>query len=145
MAATTWTSGQVLTAAALNDTFTSKADVISEAVTDYTITTNVMTFNTTNGNVGYLASAAGANWTLNLTNAPTTNGKAMTVTVFAVQGATGYIPSAVQVAGSAQTIKWQGGSAPTPTSTAGKVDIFSFTLVRRSSAWEVFGSALLAF
>ncbi len=122
-----------------------KADVISETLTDYSISANVLTLNTATGNAAYVPTAPTANFTLNITNAPTTDGKAITVVLFVVQGATGYIPSALQVAAAGQTIKWQGGTAPTPTSTVGKVDVFSFTLIRRSAAWTVLGSALLAF
>lgn len=116
------------------------AAVTSEPVQDLTISANAVTHNLTNGNVSYIATAPTANFTVNVTNAPTTNGKAITVTVFVVQGATGYIPSALQIAGSAQTIKWQYATAPTPSSGAGKIDAFSFTLIRRSSAWTVLGS-----
>jgi hypothetical protein len=75
-----------------------------------------------------------------LTNVPTDNNKIMTINVFVTQGSTGYIPSALSIAGSAQTIKWSGGAAPTPTSSAGRIDAYSFTLVRISSAWTVLGS-----
>jgi hypothetical protein len=121
-----------------------KADRQSEDLPTIAIASNILTFNLTNSNLANITSAS-ANFTVNITNAPTTNDKAITVTVFLTQGATGYIPNALQIAGVSQTIKWQGGTAPTPTSTAGKVDIFSFTLNRVSSAWVVFGSALLAF
>jgi len=117
----------------------------SEVVTDYTLASNVLTMDVTNGNVGYIATAPTAAMTFNFTNAPTTNGASITASIFVVQGATGYIPSTVQIAGTGQTIKWAGGAAPTPTSSAGKIDVFSFTLIRRSSAWTVLGSALAGF
>lgn len=122
-----------------------KSDRVSEIISDLTISANVLTIDSSATNVAYVSSAPGANFTVNVTNLATTNGKVATFSVFVVQGATGYIPSALQVAGSAQTIKWQGGSAPTPTSTSGKIDVFSFSLVRRGSAWEVLGSALVKF
>lgn len=122
-----------------------KSDIMSEAVTDYTVSASVVTFNLTNGNVGFLSASASSNYTLNVTNPLTTDGRSTTVTLFALQGATGYIPSAVQVSGSVQTIKWAGGTAPTPTSTSGKIDVFSFSLVRRSAAWTVLGTSLLNF
>jgi len=62
----------------------------------------------------------------------------MTVSIVVSQGATGYIPSAFQIDGAAQTIKWSGGSAPGATNS--KIDIFSFSLFRRSNAWTVFGA-----
>ena len=116
-----------------------------EAVPTIALSANVETLDLAVSNCSYITTAPTANWTLNVTNAPTTEDKAITVTVFCTQDATGYYPSTFQVAGSGQTIKWQGGTAPTPTSTAGKIDIFSFTMVRKSAAWVVFGSALLAF
>lgn len=127
---------------------TGRLDVedIRETVNDATITTNLLTADYSTGTIFYVGSAPSANFTVNLTNAPTDNGKAITVTVIVTQGATGYIPNALQVAGSAQTIKWVGGgTAPTPTSSAGKIDIFNFTLIRRSSAWTVFGNASVNF
>jgi len=129
----------------VHPTDTSRAAVISETTTDYTLASNVLTFNLSNGNVGYIATAPTAAMTFNFTNAPTTNGESITASIFVVQGATGYYPSTVQIAGTGQTIKWAGGAAPTPTSSAGKIDVFSFTLIRRSSAWTVLGSALANF
>jgi hypothetical protein len=118
---------------------------IREAVIDSSVSASVVTADYSTGDIFYVGTAPASNFTVNLTNAPTDNGKAITVVIFVTQGATGYIPSAVQVAGSAQTIKWSNGAAPVPTSSAGKIDIFSFTFVRRSSAWTVFGSSNLGY
>jgi hypothetical protein len=129
----------------VHPTDTSRAAVISETTTDYTLASNVLTMDLTNGNVGYIATAPSAAMTFNFTNAPTTNGASITVSVFVTQGATGYIPTTLQIAGTGQTIKWAGGTAPTATSGAGKIDVFSFTFIRRSSAWTVLGTSLLNF
>jgi hypothetical protein len=126
-------------------TLATKADITTESVTDYTVSASVVTFNLANGNVGFLSASAASNYTLNVTNPVTTDGRSTTVTLFALQGATGYIPNAVQVSGSAQTVRWAGGTAPTPTSSNGKIDVFSFSLIRRSSAWTVLGTSLLNF
>jgi hypothetical protein len=99
----------------------------------------------TNGNLGFIGTAPTAAMTFNFTNVPTLDARSITVTVFVTQGATGYIPTTLQIAGSGQTIKWAGGSAPTATSGAGKIDVFSFTFIRRSSAWTVLGTSLLNF
>ena len=116
---------------------------LSEGAAAGTISTNVLTVAYTDTLVSYVPAPA-ANFTVNLTGVPTTNDRVTTYTVFVTQGATGYIPSAFQIDGSAQTIKWAGGTAPTPTSSAGKIDIFSFSLLRNaSSAWVVFGAANL--
>jgi hypothetical protein len=132
-----------LTSASVSGRF--DATTVREAVIDTSVSASVVTADYSTGDIFYVGTAPASNFTVNLTNAPTDNGKAITVVIFVTQGATGYIPNAVQVAGSAQTIKWANGAAPTPTSSAGKIDIFSFTFVRRSSAWTVFGSSNLGY
>jgi hypothetical protein len=116
---------------------------IREKVVDSSISTNVMTCDYSSGAIFYQSTNPSENFTVNITNAPTDDGNAITISIFVVQGTTGYIPSALQVAGSGQTIKWAGGSAPTPTSSSEKIDLFTFTLIRRSSTWTVLGSANL--
>jgi len=70
----------------------------------------------------------------------------MTINVVVTQGSTGYIPTAFQIAGSNQPIRWAAGVTPTATSSAGKLDIFTFTLLRTSGgSWIVLGSANLNF
>jgi hypothetical protein len=103
------------------------------------VAVNIMTCDYTTGAIYYQSTNPSANFTVNFTNVPTTDDKAITFTIFVTQGATGYIPSALQIDGSAQTIKWAQGTQPTPT--ANKIDIFSFTLIRLSSSWTVFGNA----
>lgn len=122
---------------------TATVQQIREKVTDSSISTSVMTCDYSTGSIFYQSTNPSANFTVNVTNAPTDNGYAITISVFVTQGVTGYIPNALQVAGSSQTIKWAGGTAPTPTSSSGKIDLFTFTLIRRSSAWTVLGSANL--
>jgi hypothetical protein len=119
---------------------------ISETTVDITLASNVATLDWTAGNVYYIATAPSAAMTFNVTNVPTTVSKIMTINVFVTQGATGRVPSTFQIDGTGQTIKWAGGNAPTPTSSAGKIDIFSFTMQRTSGgAWLVYGAASLNF
>jgi hypothetical protein len=118
---------------------------IRESVTDASIDYGAVTANYTTGDIFYVGTAPVNNFAVNLTNAPTDNGKAITVVVFVTQGATGFYPNVAQVAGNNQTIRWANGVAPVPTSSAGKIDIFSFTFVRRGSAWTVFGSSNLGY
>ena len=135
-------------AALAGATFTGAVNLeeVAEKVTDITLASNVATLDWTSGNVYYIATAPTAAMTFNVTNVPTTVSKIMTINVFVTQGATGYIPSTFQIDGSGQTIKWVGGSGPTPTSSAGKIDIFSFTMQRTSGgAWLVYGASSLNF
>ena len=92
------------------------------------------------GNVFYHSTVgAGANWTANFTNVPTTDDRTVVATIVVNQGATAYIPNAVQIGGSAQTINWINGAAPT--GGANKKDIFAFSLLRTGAAWIVLGQA----
>lgn len=119
---------------------------VSETVVDVTLASNVATLTWTDGNVYYIATAPSAAMTFNVANIPTTVSRINTINVFVTQGATGYIPSTFQIAGVGQTIRWGGGNAPTPTSSAGKIDIFSFTMQRTTGgAWLVYGAASLNF
>ena len=110
---------------------------IKEKVNDNTISANVLTCNYLTGGIFY--TSATANFTLNITNLPTDNGNAITITVVVSQGGTAGYPNILQVAGSAQTIKWPNGNT-VPSPNINKIDIFTFTLIRRSSAWTVLGS-----
>jgi hypothetical protein len=115
---------------------------VSETVVDVTLSSNVATLDWTAGNIYYIATAPSAAMTFNVTNVPTTVSRIMTINVFVTQGSTGYIPSTFQIGGVGQTIRWPAGTAPTPTSSSGKIDIFSFTMQRTSGgAWIVYGAA----
>ena len=130
-----------------NARITGRFDVqeLREDVATTSITSNVMTASYTAANVYYNGTAPTANYTLNLTNVPTDDAKTFSVSVVQVQGAAGssFIPSAIQIDGVAASpaLKWVGGAAPTPTATAGKIDIFTFTFMRVASAWIVMGAA----
>ena len=130
-----------------NARITGRFDVqeLREDVVTTSITANVMAADYTAANVYYNGTAPTANYTLNLTNVPTDDAKTFSVSVVQVQGAAGssFIPSAIQIDGVAASpaLKWVGGTAPTPTATAGKIDIFTFTFMRVASAWIVMGAA----
>jgi hypothetical protein len=119
---------------------------IREQIVDVTLASNVGTLDWSAGNIYYIATAPTGAMTLNATNVPADSAKAMTINVVVTQGSTGYIPSTFQIAGTNQTIRWAAGVTPSATSSAGKIDIFSFTLLRTSAgAWIVLGSANLNF
>tara|TARA_B100000900_G_C20319121_1_gene609388 strand:+ start:205 stop:699 length:495 start_codon:yes stop_codon:yes gene_type:complete len=79
-----------------------------------------------------------ADWTVNLTNLNLNQNKfATNITLVITQGGTAYIPNAVEIGGAAQTIKWQGGSAPT--GNASGTDVVSFTIMNDSGTYIVLG------
>ena len=116
---------------------------LRENVVPVTLSSNTGTFNWTLGNIYYISTAPTGAMTFNFTNMPTDNDKVMTVNVLVRQGSTGYIPTTVQVAGTNQTIRWPNNAIPTPTSSVGKIDIFSFTFLRSENAWIVFANSNL--
>jgi len=116
---------------------------LRENVVPVTLSSNTGTFNWTLGNIYYISAAPTGNMTFNFTNMPTDNDKVMTVNVLVTQGSTGYLPTTVQIAGTNQAIRWPNGLVPTPTSSANKIDIFSFTMLRSGNAWIVFANSNL--
>jgi hypothetical protein len=138
--------GGLTASGAVNLSGTVDIQELREQVVDITLASNVGTLDWSTGNIYYIATAPTANMTFNATNVPTDSSKAMTINVIVTQGATGRIPSTFQISGTNQTIRWPNGTAPIGTSGAGKIDIFTFTLIRTSgNQWIVFGSANLNF
>lgn len=81
-----------------------------------------------------------ADWTANITNVPTTNNRTIAVTLVVLQGVTAFMPTALEIDGVSQTVKYQGGI--TPSGTALGVDVVSFVLVRTGGgSWQVLGSS----
>jgi hypothetical protein len=108
----------------------------SEKLNTKTSATGTVTHDLSTGSVFYHSSISN-NFTANITNVPTTNDRAIGVTLVLAQGVTPYMSTALQIDGSAQTIKWVNNI--TPTGTASKVDIVGFSLIRTGSAWTVLG------
>lgn len=123
---------------------TGRLDVqeIRETLTSLSLSGSTLTvdYNTV-GNA--VLSSPASNFTINVTNVPTDNNKAIDASVIVSQGATARIPNAFQIDGVAQTIRWVGGV--TPTGTVNKIDVFSFTMLRQSNAWTVLGQGSLNF
>jgi hypothetical protein len=112
-----------------------------EDVVDVSQSANAVTLDYSLGNVFWVSNSFTGNFTVNVTNAGTTDGRVFTVNLFVTQTATGYIPSTLNVNGSGVTIKWASGVTPTGTSSSGKIDVFSFTIIRRGSSWTALGAA----
>lgn len=113
---------------------------IVELMDSKTTATGTVTHDFATADVFYHSSIS-ASFTANFTNVPTTGGKIMSVTLVLAQGGTGFLPTAVQINGASQTIKWAGNTQPTPQ--ANKTDVVVFTLIRTgsggSAAWVVLG------
>ena len=91
-----------------------------------------------NGHIFYHTTPA-ADWTANFTNLGLTAEHATTLSIVIAQGATAYIPSAVEIEGVSQTILWQDGSVPS--GNANGTDVISFSILNRddSTTYVVIG------
>jgi hypothetical protein len=105
-----------------------------------TAATGTINFDASTQGVLYYTSDASADWTLNVrgTSGATLNsvlatGDAITVAFLVTNGATAYKHSALTIDGSAQTVKWSGGTAPAAGS-ASAIDAYSFTIIKTASA-----------
>lgn len=111
-----------------------------EDIVDVTHSSNSMTLNYLDGNIFFLTNTLSGNATVNLTNAPSDNGRVFTINLLVTQGSTGYIPSTLNINGGGATIRWPENTNPTPTSEVGKIDVFNFTIIRRSASYTVLGN-----
>ena len=119
-----------------------KTNVIAGVIND---TTNVDVL--TSG-VWMWTNAGTGNWSHNLRgNATTTfnagmeNGQATVITIISALGTSSGYASGLSIDGTAQTIEWTGGEAPTERGGDTGFDIYSFTIVKTANAtFTVFGS-----
>jgi hypothetical protein len=95
----------------------------------------------------FYTSNAGGNWTLNVKgngltslNTVMATGETTTVVFRTNQGATAYYMTALTIDGNSQTVKWQGGTAPTA-GNASSVDVYTFVITKTANAtFTVLGS-----
>lgn len=113
---------------------------IRETVSSVSVSGGVLTCDYTSGCVFYVGSGSNANFAVDITNVPTDNNYAITISIIVKQGVTGVYPSSLKInSGSNETINWVNDTAPS--ANASKIDVYNFTLIRISGAWTVLGSA----
>ena len=105
--------------------------------------TPTIAFDCTTGNIWNLTGTISSNWTANFTNLGLTNSYSTGVTLVVNQGATAYLPTAVQVESTAVTINWQAGTQPTPN--ASKKDIFAFSILQTGASTYLVMGQLVSF
>jgi hypothetical protein len=116
-----------------NTTISLTSEVITTAITG---ATGIVTHNLATGTTFYHTGIV-ANFTANFTNVPTTDNRTIVVSLFLIQGATPYYTNVVQIDGVQQTILWANATAPT--ATANRKELVTFSLIRQSASWTVFG------
>lgn len=95
----------------------------------------------------YHTSNAAGNFTLNVRGNSTTSldsllsvGQTSSVVFSVTQGTTAYLLTALTIDGNAQTVRWQGGTAPTA-GNASSIDVYTFAITKTGSAtFMVLGS-----
>lgn len=104
-----------------------------------TALTGVVNYDATTQSIVYFTNVTG-NWTINFRGSATTAlnsvlsaGQSLTLVVMASNGGTAYLPSAIQIDGTAITPKWQGGTAPTA-GNASSIDAYSYTIIKTTNA-----------
>ena len=107
-----------------------------EAFATLTGATGTVAHDCDNGHIFYHTTPA-ADWTANFTNLGLTAEYATTLSIVISQGATAYIPSAVEIGGVAQTLLWQGGSQPS--GTADGTDVVAFSILNDGGTYVVMG------
>jgi hypothetical protein len=133
------TSGSIFIAGDLAVTGSTAIGSVVENLINSVGSTGTTTFNLNLQGIFYVNGPTG-DITANFTNVPTTNLRVITPTVILSQSASPATPrivSIVQIDTVPQTINWANGT--TPTGTAGKQDVFGFSLIRSGSAWKVLG------
>ena len=109
---------------------------VTESFATYNNVSGVVDMDCDHGHLFYVTNATG-DITTNFTNFGLTAEYGTNLTVIINQGATPYEVTAVQIGGAAQTINWQGGSAPT--GNANGIDAFSFTILNDGGTYVVLG------
>ena len=109
---------------------------VTESFATYNNVSGVVNMDCDHGHLFYVTNATG-DITTNFTNFGLTAEYGTNLTVIINQGATPYEVTAVQIGGAAQTINWQGGSAPT--GNANGIDSFSFTILNDGGTYVVLG------
>ena len=95
----------------------------------------------------YLTGNTANDWTLNVRGSSGTTinsklavGDSTTVALLVTNGSTAYKHTALTIDGSAQTVKWSGGTAPSA-GNASAVDAYSFTIIKTAaSTYTVLGA-----
>jgi predicted ribosome-associated RNA-binding protein Tma20 len=123
-------------------------EIIETVVISETGLTGLVQINAKSGSVHYFKINSAANWTWNLRGDGTTSldsmmdaGQAITFSLFAKNGTSGFRPTSITVDTSATVVtRWFGGNAPT-TGNTNSVDCYTITVIKMDdSEFDVFVS-----
>lgn len=112
-------------------------DGVIETSTALTGATGTVVHDTSSSHI-FTHSSIAADFTANFTNLSLVANQTTALTLVLTQGATAYIPTAVEIGGAAQTILWHSGSQPT--GTASGTDVVTFSIIYNGSSYTVLGN-----
>jgi hypothetical protein len=98
--------------------------------------TGTVTHDCSKGHI-FVHSSISANFTANFANVTIAANNATAFTLVLNQGATPYVPTAVQIEGQAQTVNWQANTQPG--GSANTKDVVSFSVVNNNGTWITLG------
>lgn len=112
-----------------------------------TAATGTIQFDTASTAIMYYTFNATGNWTLNIRgnagvtlNTFVSTGTSLTVVFMATNGATAYYPTSLTIDGTTQTVRWQGGIAPT-SGNSNSIDAYTYTIIKTAAnTYTVLGS-----
>lgn len=112
---------------------------IVETIVPYEAPSSGITHSFIDGSIVYITGAT-SDILINITDVPTTNNKALALTVIFEQGSTAYDLTDLQINSENEgsvSINWYGGSQPS--GTINSTDIFAFSLIKVNNSWRVLG------
>jgi hypothetical protein len=109
---------------------------MSDAVIPVVGASGIVNQNFAAGSV-FFHSSMTSDFVVNIVSVPTTDNKALTVTLVLNQGSVGRIPTAVQINSLSQVLRWIGNI--TPVASTNKIDVVTFSILRTSGTWYVLG------
>jgi len=118
---------------------TTLQNITTILVDSVVVTTPTVNFDFDLGSVFYISTPTN-DFTINITNLPTTDSRAVNITIFVSQGLSSNGIIGFEIEGVSQTIKWIGATPPTPVPTT--VTAYTFNILRSGGNWvEVLGAA----
>lgn len=112
-------------------------DSVSEKLVLYDEPASQISHNFLMGSIAYVSNAS-SDLIIDVIEVPTTDNRAIGLTVIFEQGSTAYEITGLKInSGSPVSISWYGGSQPSGTTNS--TDIFAFSLIRVNNTWKVLG------
>lgn len=126
-------SNSIFTSTTFSNSLTIYGSIV-EPFQTITGATGIVTHDFSKGNQWKHTAIAG-NFTANFTNVPTTAGYIINTSLILVQGISPFLPTAIQINGISQTVKYP--AAITPSGTANRTEIMSYTFINTNTSWLV--------